>query len=92
VPPGFLKSTAELATDFGCGVIYKLPQRAVAASHRLNGARDRLAFAWDAARHDDATRFHFFAQHRRDFLNLKSVEEFSALEGFAPALAAMTEG
>jgi Methyltransferase domain len=79
-------------TDFGCGVIYKHPQRAVAASHRLNGARDRLAFAWDAARHDDATRFHFFAQHRRDLLNLKSVEEFSALEGFAPAPAAMTEG
>jgi hypothetical protein len=78
-------------TDFGCGVIYKHPRRADIASHRPNGARDRLAFAWDAARHNDATRFHFFAQHRRDLLNLKSVEEFAALEGFSPA-AVMTEG
>jgi hypothetical protein len=72
-------------TDFGCGVIYKHPQRADAAAHPPNGARDRLASAWDAARHNEATRFDFFAQNRRDLLKLKSVEEFFPLEGFAPA-------
>jgi hypothetical protein len=79
-------------TDFGCGVVSKHRQRADAVSHLPSGARDRLAFAWDAARHDDATRFHFFAQHRRDLLNLKSVKEFFALEGFSLTPAAMTEG
>lgn len=79
-------------TDFGCGVVYKHQQQIHTASHRPNGARARLALAWDAARHDDATRFHFFAQHRRDLLNLKSVEEFAALEGFSPAPATLTEG
>jgi hypothetical protein len=78
-------------TDFGCGVIYKHRQQAGAASRQANGARDRLAFAWDAARHDAATCFDFFTQHRRDLLNLKSAEEFSALEGFTLAPAAMTE-
>jgi hypothetical protein len=68
-------------TDYGCGVIYKHRHLPYAVSLPSNAARERLAFAWNAARHDDATRFDFFAQHRRELLNLKSVGEFFELEG-----------
>jgi hypothetical protein len=67
-------------TDFGCGIVHKHPARTQIA--RLEpDARDQLAFAWDVARHDEATRYNFFARHCRELLNLKSVEEFLTLEG-----------
>jgi hypothetical protein len=70
-------------TDYGCGVIYKNRHLPYGVPLPSNAARERLAFAWNAARHDDATRFDFFARHRRELLNLKSVEEFFALEGLS---------
>jgi len=72
-------------TDYGCGVIYKQRPPPDSLPHLPDDARERLAFAWDAARHDDATRYDFFTRHRHDLLNLKTVEEFFALEGLSPA-------
>ena len=79
-------------TDFGCGVIYK--HRPLPGTIPLwrSAPLDRLALAWDAARHDAAKRFAFFAQNRRELLNLKTVEEFFALERLAASAAAITEG
>jgi hypothetical protein len=71
-------------TDYGCGVIQKHRSRPGIVWPRRDYARDNLAFAWDAARHSEATRFEFFAQHRAALLNLKTVEEFFALEGLSP--------
>ena len=78
-------------TDYGCGVIYKHPVRLPMASRRKE-TLDHFAFAWDMVRHNTATRFAFFAQCRRELLNLKSVEEFFALEGLPRAAPAMSEG
>lgn len=78
-------------TDYGCGVIYKHRQPPQSLAYPRDGARDRLALAWDAARHSEATRFDFFAQHRRELLNLRSVEQFLALEGLSSASVDMAE-
>jgi len=79
-------------TDYGCGVVYKdrrLPSRG--RPPIANDARERLARTWKVTRYDDAMRFEFFAQHRRDLLNLKSIEEFAALEGFSLAQTLVEE-
>jgi hypothetical protein len=78
-------------TDYGCGVIYKDRPLPNAAAQPPRRTRDLLAHAWNAARHDDAGCFEFFAQHRRDLLNLKSVKEFFAIEGLSPAPADVME-
>jgi hypothetical protein len=92
----FVLSRGELGfytidTDYGCAVVYKDRKLPRGSSPISNGARERLTRAWNATRHDDAARFEFFAQHRRDLLNLKSIEEFAALEGFALAPALVEE-
>jgi len=78
-------------TDYGCGVVYKDRKLPGAGAPVSNGIRERLTRAWNATRHDDAARFEFFAQHRRALLNLKSIEEFAALEGFPLAQALVEE-
>ena len=78
-------------TDYGCGVVYKDRKLPRGSSPVSNGARERLTHAWNATRHDDAARFEFFAQHRRELLNLKSIEEFAALESFALTQALVEE-
>jgi len=72
-------------TDFGCGVIYKDRQLPDGSLRAHIGARDRLAIGWNATQNDDAARFDFFSRHRRDLLNLKSIDEFAALEGISLA-------
>jgi len=78
-------------TDYGCGVVYKDRRLPGGRPPLSNVARERLALAWNATAHDDAARFEFFAQHRRDLLNLKSIPEFVALEGFSVAAALVEE-
>jgi hypothetical protein len=72
-------------TDYGCGVIYKQRPLPGTPSPQHEGARDRLAFAWDAARHSEPMRYDFFDRHHRELLNLKTADEFFALEGILPA-------
>jgi hypothetical protein len=76
-------------TDFGCGIIHKHRPRPKFIWNWRDDARshacDYLASAWAAARHNEATRFEFFAQHRRDLLNLKTIDEFYAQESLSPA-------
>ncbi len=64
-------------TDSGCGVIYKQPIRNL-ESRAARAALRHLAESWRTVRDDDTARFDFFDRHRRDLLNLKSVDEFLA--------------
>jgi len=78
-------------TDYGCGVVYKDRKLPRGSSPVSNGSRERLTRAWKAARHDDAARCEFLAQHRRELLNLMSIEEFATLEDFPLAQALVEE-
>lgn len=72
-------------TDYGCGVIYKQRPLPGSPSPRHDGSCDRLAFAWEAARHGEPMRYDFFDRHRRELLNLKTTDEFFAFEELSPA-------
>jgi hypothetical protein len=70
-------------TDFGCGVIRKLPARTARPDPALE-------LAWhDASRFDD-TRFAFFREHEKELLHLISPAQFHRRFGSRLAASDMT--
>lgn len=66
-------------TDFGCGVIRRLPvDPHLAAPSGTN--QSRLLQQWQCEEQRSRDMFDFFCRHRRELLNLISVQEFLARE------------
>ena len=72
-------------TDHGCGVIRK--RRSDGTPTPRQGPAGKLAEHWRIERSRNADMFEFFFTHKRELLNLISVEDFLAMEGVPAPLS-----
>ena len=72
-------------TDYGCGVIKKKPREG--APKPEHGVTDELAERWRNQRSQNADMFELFCNHKRELLNLISVEDFLSLESVQAPLS-----
>lgn len=66
-------------SDYGCGVVYKLPHAHAPAPVEPTPAT--LELEWTYAKWSDDTRYQFFDRNRTALLNLLSIDEFISAEG-----------
>lgn len=72
-------------TDYGCGVVKKKLRAGTAKPE--HGVTDELAERWRNQRSQNADMFELFCNHKRELLNLVSVEDFLSMENVQAPLS-----